>query len=700
MSQMPYRAQGVAVAVAAALTLGATAQAAQMWPVYEIVNLDEVFSVKGTLTNTQQGYGMAVSNGVVIGLSKGVNDASTEDEDTDLDDDINAILPESGVTANSIRRQFVGNNFLFQHDEANGYEPVYVPLLEDKVPVVNPDPEDDDTPRINAFYFGAGAEAYGLRFGSTSAPQEAPVENPNFNPSPEEFEDEDGVDDDNQPYDDDQFFYYRDFENRAFVQRSDALDEFTLLAPPFTQFTAISPFDDGTEFDGIIDVGGISVASAMNNLGSVVGYASIGLSSSSETTLQSCVDAFYLGAPSEEEDEDEDDNTFVPEPNPIEICVQSAQNSALTYQSRAYRWEMDFGDLTVDEARSRALPLPFNVEEGSTDVYTTQALGVNDQGWVVGRSPAAKDPDAAPDDVEFINSNLWAMAWDFNDQPRLIGPTLEDSDRVFQSIAYDVNDSGIAVGVVQRFISGYTRLKFGWVDLNAEGDLEFTEPNDFFEQQSDFSSRARSINNNGMIVGNIEVDTVQNLPRRVRAFLYNQPEDEFVNLNELLTCRSRGLVEGTELAEDGEPVYVNYRVTDTENFDDDVTYEVDIAVVDGVHIADDGTIAATALVNLPRLKTDFVDVEDEEGNVIGTVRRIVIGENRGKPVIDVDANGNFITDQVPRSVVLKQTTSSDACGVPLDDGLNMQPNKRQGAGLGFGWLLALAPLAWLRRRQR
>ncbi|GAA5187894.1 DUF3466 family protein [Ferrimonas gelatinilytica] len=686
MSQMPYRAQSVAAAVAAALSLSVSVSAEEgALPTYEITNLDELFSVKGTLQYTRNGYGAAISNGVAIGIAKGVNDGSTADDENLIDDVVDAILPENGITANSIRRPFIGNNFLFEHDSVDG-TPIYVPLLENTPPVLNPDGDDEATPHTDAFYFGAGAEAFGLRIGSVTALQEQ-VANPNYNPTPEQEEDvEEGV-----RYDDDEFFFVREWENRAFVQRSGDPTDFVTLAPPVTSFVGEKPEATDEEWPSVT-IGGISVAAALNDNGTVVGYASTELSSGSEERLQACYDAKY---PEEAPEEG------ALEPFPLEVCIQSAQNSGnLAYQTRAYRWDLNYGDFSV--LSEQALPMHFALEEDDTAIYTTQALGVNNAGWTVGRGQAATNPEAAPEDVKLINSSLWALAWNGTEKPTLIGPTREDSERIIESIAYDVNDNGIAVGAVRRYLSGYARVKFGWVDLNetpADGEqFTFTQPLDFFDYESDLSSRARSINNHNLVVGNIEIDRVRNLPRRLRAFIYDQNRDQFANLNAQLTCRARGL-EVVGEGEDGSPIYQKATITDENNFSVPVTYEADIVLVDANYIDDDGNIVATALVDLPKVKTERIEVEDEEGNFVG-YRTVIVTDEDGKPVVDTNANGEPTTNQVPRSVILRPLAVDDPpCEVPLDDGLNIPPNERQGAGVGFAWLLGLLPLAWLRRRR-
>ncbi|MBY5991591.1 DUF3466 family protein [Ferrimonas balearica] len=684
MSPKLFATRKVALAVSAAMSLGvASAQAQTVWPAYEIVNINEVFSVRGTLENTRNGYGASVVGESTLGIAKGVNDATVDDEGNVIDDVIDAILPEESVTSNSVFRPFVGNNFLFEQNAGNGWEPVYVPLLEDTPPKLNPDDEDPDefdtNPRTNAFYFGADGTS--LRVGSTSALMEDPVTNENCDPEGET--------------DCSEFFYHRLFENRGFVQNEVG---FNLLLPPANTLTYVT---EDEELDPTpVVTGGNSVAAAVNINGLVAGYASTDFTEISTENLDACIAAA-------EPDEDSD-----VVPTPVEICIQNQQNTGgISYQTRAYLWQVD--PVTLEASDQRELDLGFVPEElpnesDRDNIYLAQALGVSTavDNYVVGRGNQLSNSDRPL-------SALYAQSWlqqggDYELFP--IGPTREDSERVVQSIAYDVNDNGLAIGVVRRWIDGYERNKFGIVDLSQEPEdfrdgkrFMFTEPNDFFDSRSDLASIARSVNNNGIVVGNIEVDRVKNLPRRVRAFAYDSTQDDFINLNELLTCGSRGYVpaqegdSGVEEDEEGR-LWKRYTVVDSENFSTTIEYEVEIIAVDANEIADDGTITATALVSLPRVKTELKEFENEDGTI--TYRTVVvIDEDTGKPVIENDANGNPTTNQVPRAIVLKPVSTDQMCSLTIEDGLNPPPNERQGASLGMGWLMALTSLLFWRRRR-
>ncbi len=685
MSQTLFATRKVAFAVSAALSLsvtGAQAEEAQNhWPAYEIVNLSDVFSVSGTLNNTRNGYGAAISGDVALGIAKGVNDASTSDDDNVIDDVVDAILPEESVSSNSIFRPFVGNNFLFEQSAATNWAPTYVPLLENTPPLLNPDEDNNPEaiPRTNAFYFGASA--LGLRVGSTSALQEAPVDNPNCdaatNPNCSEL------------------YYFREFESRGFVQSG---DNYVLLPPAPESIEYVT--EDDTLDPTPINVGGNSIASAVNDNGLVVGYASTELFETVSVNLDACLKALAA----------EESSTV---PQPIDVCVQNLQNSGLvSYQTRGYVWQLDPANLSI--VSQQALPMNFVPEELPTEadrdnLYLAQALGVSQttNDYIVGRANQLSKSNRPL-------STLYAQAWLANGgeyKPYLIGPTVEDNERIEQSIAYDVNDNGIAVGVVRRWVEGDRRNKFAVVDLSAEPEdyrggqrFVFTEPNDFFDSQSDLASIARSVNNDGIVVGNIEVDRVKDLPRRIRAFAYNIAEDDFINLNELLTCNSRAYIPFDEANEGSVEVDADGNqwnrvvIEDSQNFSTNIKYEAEITLVDANQISDDGTIVATALVKLPRVLTKVVEETNEDGS---TYKRtvVVIDEATGKPVIERDANGNPTTNQVPRSVILKPVDGAQACSLTIQDGLNPPANERQGASFGWLGLMVLAPLAWWRRRK-
>ncbi|WP_298440078.1 DUF3466 family protein [uncultured Ferrimonas sp.] len=666
MSQKFYQAQKIAVAVSAALAMGAANADDGVFGAYEIVNIDasgDNFSVKGSLPFTQNGYGSALlSNGTLLAVSKGVNDGSTAENDNIIDDVGDAILPDAGNSSNAIIRPFAGNNFLFEIG-AGDSEPQFVPLLEDKQPILNPsvDPDEDDddlianTPRTDAYYYGAGTAITNLRLGVTSAVQQT-VANPDADP-------ENASEPDN--------YYFREFETRAFIQNGDG-SAYGLIDPPGGLDYTTTGDNAGT----VLNVGGYSVVSGISENGNyLVGIGSVELSQTSKDNLQKCVD----------EPADDGDR-------PNDACVQNLKNNgSIVYQNRAIRWDLNASNLTVTDAVE--LPLGYVPEDDDNAIYASQGLGVNDSGFVVGRGFRSKD--GINDKPDLIDGDMWATFWTPSNEIAFVGPSKEDRDEISASILEDVNSANYAVGTVRQYISGFERLKFGYVqleDVEAGAELQFTQPNDFFDARSDLSSRGRDINNNNQIVGYVEVDRTTQLPRKVHGFIYDIPTDEFKNINELLTCGSRGLFDA-----DGDGNFSQRQVTDSTSFSEEVTYNTKVEVVDASQIDDQGNISAVALVTLPRLKTERVEVFDEDGDSQG-FRTVIVTDDAGKPVVEKTANGEYATDQVPRAVILRKT-DAESCDVPVITGITPAANERKGAGLGFAWSLLLAPLMWLRRRR-
>jgi hypothetical protein len=245
-------------------------------------------------------------------------------------------------------------------------------------------------------------------------------------------------------------------------------------------------------------------------------------------------------------------------------------------------------------------------------------------------------------------------------------------DDVYYSIAYDINDSGILVGSYSKYISGYLRSKFFTLDTNNPEEGIIT-PNDFQTSLSDLSSKPKDINNKGQVVGYIESSYDKEKPRPKVGFLYDMTTAEFVNLNDQLTCESKGYERNT----DGD--WVRHTVSVQDGTGEILTYNTEISVVEANSINEDGTIVGTGFILKPEYQYD------SNGDLI-------IGEN-GLPLFELDGNGDPVTSYLPRMVVLKPT-AGEACST--SDAVEDVDYERKGAA-SFAWLFTL-PLLWLRRR--
>lgn len=579
--------------------------------VYEIVNIDN-YDLNGTLEGTRNGYALSINaNDELVGISKGkkkLNYTDIEDDFIDIED---GIAPEETITY-SITEPIIANNFTFIAAE-NAPEGPWLPTFDS----INGTTVPSDTTVINSvdsFYYGINNA--GVKVGSMTSPEK----------KTENTATTDVTDD---------YWYYRDFEFRGVLKVGGSEIP---LPPPYTQYV---------KDDKIVEVGGWSAASAVNNNNLVVGYASTNISKYGSERVDFCLSS---------------DNTL-----PVDVCVQREQYPNTTgtrniqYQTRAYIWQ-----LNNDVATGMALPLGLTPASDSTSTYTAQALGVNDNGVVVGRSHVYRN-----NDTDELRQD--AAYWSKDAEGHYQYHWIKMGDSISDSIAYDINDNGIVVGSHRSYIQGYLRDKFFYFDINTP-DVGYVTPNDFSTTQTDLSSKAKSINNKGQVVGYIETTYDKEKPRPKAGFLYDKSTGEFSDLNTLLTCESKGFEKGS----DGN--WSRHQVEVQDGSGKVLTYNSDILVVEALSINEEGTIVGTASIRKPSYQFD------DEGNV-------VIGEN-GLPLFELSGNGDPVTGYIPRMVVLKPTTNGEACTV--DDSPEDENYERQGAA-SLAWLFAL-PLIWFRRR--
>lgn len=596
-------------------------QGVQAAPVYEIINIDlDTYNLNGTIDNTRNGYGMAVNaNNEAVGAAKGKKKL-TVSEDDDGVIDIEDGVADSETINYSVNLPIIANNFTF-NSVGNEWMPTFESVNGTTAPTF---PEDESTVNsVDTFFYDINDT--GLKVGAMTAPQQTI--------------DYDGSSDTQE------FWYYREYEQRGFVKSG--TDKEIPLVPPFTKYI----YKEGEAEEQTITVGGFSSAAAVNAGGLVAGYASTELSDNSANIVKSCVD----------------DNS---DTAPQQICIQAAQfpnqygYSDIQYQIRGYVWQYESGSETLT-----ATMLPLGLEVTNDSVYSAQGLGINDDGVVAGRSYVYRKNDK---DRLYYDAAYWTK--DTNGEYKYNWVDVDQVKDVYSSIAYDINNEGILVGSYHKYIDGYLRDKFFYYNTNTD---ELVTPNDFYNNISDLSSRGRDINNQGQVVGYIETTHDKEKPRPKAAFLYDQPTGEFNNVNDLLTCESKGYKKNAEGQWERNLVEVKDGSGKT------LTYKSEILVVEGNSINEDGTIVGTAFIRKPSYKFD------DDGN-------LVIGDN-GLPFFELNGYGDPVTSFLPRMVVLQPNTTSGAesCTVIDDDGSN-DNYERKGAA-SFAWLLAL-PLLWFRRR--
>ncbi|GGP65577.1 DUF3466 family protein [Shewanella saliphila] len=606
---------------------------AQAASVYEIVNIED-YDLNGTLDGTRNGYAMAINDeNELVGISKGKNKLTTDDVDDSVIDVEDGISEAETITY-SVYSEIEANNFTFIASE-NASVGSWVPefySIADTFDPANEDYDDDDELIVNdvdTYFYGINNN--GVKVGAYTG-EELTLDYEGTSTTQE-------------------YFYYREFELRGIAIKNGV--EYPLL-PSFTTYER----DQTSDVDAAtVEVGGWSLASRVNSDNLVVGYGSTELSSASEDRIDNCI----------EEAEDTDDDN----PIPTDICVQILQypdedsgTRYIQYQTRGFVWELD--NLDEDGLAERTeLELGLTPDDDDTLIYTAQGLGINSNGDVAGRSHVYRNGDE--DDLYFD-----AAYWTRDENGDYEYNWVEMEDEVYYSIAYDINDSGILVGSYTKYIDGYLRSKFFTFDTNnpEEG---ITTPNDFQTSLSDLSSKGKDINNQGQVVGYIESTYDKDTPRPKVGFLYDMNTEEFVDLNEQLTCESKGFLRNT----DGD--WERNTVSVQDGTGEILTYESDISVVEANSINEDGTIVGTAFILKPEYQYD-------------TSGELIVGEN-GLALFELDGNGDPVTSYLPRMVVLTPT-GGEACS--STDAEDDDAYERQGAA-SFGWLFAL-PLLWLRRR--
>ncbi|TWX46351.1 DUF3466 family protein [Colwellia hornerae] len=390
-------------------------------------------------------------------------------------------------------------------------------------------------------------------------------------------------------------YWVRDFTSRAFYS-PDAGNTIIALKPP----------TEGDDIPESLRLGGESAILDISESLFAVGYASTSIDQNSldDITNESggCADPEILA------------NV------PFEICIQSVVSSM--YNTEAFKWTLSLEGVTKAETLGH-LVTP-NVDDPREFVNYAQAI--NNDGVAVGFAHGWEDKnETAPSRNE--PRNFYGVVYK-NGQ---VKDFTDNHVKFFDSRTYGINNAGIAIGHTKTVVNGSTRTKFFHVDTNDfDSGMEMIRPDDFFKGSS---STARAINENGIIVGEGEVETHNDLksPRRRHAFMYDIASKTFTDLNDLLTCDSA------------------------------------YTIIEARDINDKNEISASALVKAPRR------------------------DAKGELIFDLNT-GEQLVEDVVRAVTLRPLAGEidDCSGVE-------KKVERSGAGLGFISFFALLIFGFTRR---
>lgn len=362
--------------------------------------------------------------------------------------------------------------------------------------------------------------------------------------------------------------------------------------------------------------GGTSAVMDVNEVGIAVGFSSYKVS-------QGYIDAI------EDETGGCADPAVVPGRMTYEACIAEVQLSSSTspYHSMALKATLSPNGTTAVES----LGLLVTPHPDDERAYSSYALAVNSNGIAVGYADGFLDETVTEPSETQSRAYHYAVVYKNGDVIDLTG----DHDNKGNSRAYDINDSGIAVGHITKSIAGRAVNKFFYVDTNAPyEEINMINPDDYF---SGSDSTARAINNSGLIVGEGEIEThnesTQN-PRRTSAFVYDMNNDLLTNLNEAIPCELR--------------------------------LEYDVIEARGIN--DAGMISATAIVK--------VDRRDAKGEIM------------------LADDGSALKEDVVRAISLEpMPENGEVCSAEQENKVI-----RKGASVNFGSILTVIALFGLRRK--
>ncbi|NQZ23505.1 MAG: DUF3466 family protein [Colwellia sp.] len=305
---------------------------------------------------------------------------------------------------------------------------------------------------------------------------------------------------------------------------------------------------------------------------------------------------------------------------PYEVCIQRAVGSM--YNTEAIKWTISL------EGQTTAITLGHLVTPHVEDEreFVNYAQAINNQGVAVGFAHGWWDENET-EPSEFESRQLYAVVYKNGE----VKDFTEDHSVFFDSRTYDINDAGIAVGHVKTYVNGNLRTKFYHVDTNEfDSGMTMIRPTDFFTGSS---STARAINENGIIVGEGEVEThndSSSAPRRKHAFMYDIASKTFTDLNDFLTCTS------------------------------------EYTIIEARDINDNNEISASALIKVPR--------RDSKGE-------LMLNKETGEQLVE----------DVVRAVTLRPIA-----GEVEDCSVVEEKVERQGASFGFAGLFTLLVLGFRR----
>ena len=371
--------------------------------------------------------------------------------------------------------------------------------------------------------------------------------------------------------------------------------------------------------------GGFSSARAINSNLQVAGFSTVSFLDDVDDAIETCADDELRGDQSESRCLFTVYNGDFAVPRISSYYINTSTNYlpgfVLLSEVNATIWQID---VNGDVISTDTYPLLFEPDEDDTSHYFTYAYDINNQGIAVGEGLTGdRISITRPNQSGLTESERVATV--FRD-----GETIEllprEENIISQAIA--INDENWVTGAVLRSQSDIARSRLFVYNLDTQ---EQKYPDGFFVSAG---VTANAINNNNIVVGKADVDATSDTLRETAAFMYNIDTEEFLDLNDLVSC--------------------------------DNTYEL----IEAVDINDDNEIIANARIKTNSKYVTGVDIINSSGE----------------------------TELVDAVVAVKLSPlangSIDDCELPDDE----QPFERSGASTGWLSFFGLIAAAFVRRR--
>jgi len=372
-------------------------------------------------------------------------------------------------------------------------------------------------------------------------------------------------------------YTYRESAEQGFVQASGE--------------TKVLPAIDTT-------AGGFSSARAINANLQVAGFSTVSFRDDVDDAIETCTDDELRGDQSEGRCLFTVYNGNFAVPRISSYYINTSSNYlpgfVLLSEVNATIWQID---VNGDVVSTETYPLLFEPDEDDERHYFTYAYDINNQGIAVGEGLTGDRVTITRPNASGLSESE-RVATVFRD-----GETIEllprEENLLSQAIA--INDENWVTGAVLRSQSDIARSRLFVYNLDTQ---EQHYPSGFF---SSAGVTANAINNNNIVVGKADVDTTSDTLRETAAFMYNIDTEEFIDLNDLVSCdNSYELLEAVDINDDNE-IIANARIKATSKY---VT-GADIINTDGETVEVD-TVVAVKLSPIANGSIDECEIPEDE----------------------------------------------------------------------------------------